>query len=74
MGRHLRRFAGAWSTRSRQRSRSGGWHRSGAPYRRHQQSVRGRRDDVNVHSGQENQKKVIDFYGTSVLPQLNIRT
>lgn len=25
---------------------------------------------VNIHSGQDNQKRVIDFYGSSVLPQL----
>ncbi|MBV9016744.1 MAG: TIGR03557 family F420-dependent LLM class oxidoreductase [Alphaproteobacteria bacterium] len=29
---------------------------------------------VNIHSGQDDQKKVIDFYGNNVLPKLNIRT
>ena len=29
---------------------------------------------VNIHSGQEDQKKVIDFYGRDVLPKLNLRT
>jgi alkanesulfonate monooxygenase SsuD/methylene tetrahydromethanopterin reductase-like flavin-dependent oxidoreductase (luciferase family) len=29
---------------------------------------------VNVHSGQADQKKVIEFYGNSVLPKLGIRS
>jgi hypothetical protein len=29
---------------------------------------------VNIHSGQQDQKKIIDFYGKNVLPKLNIRT
>jgi len=29
---------------------------------------------VNIHSGQDDQKKVIDFYGSNVLPKLSIRT
>ena len=29
---------------------------------------------VNVHSGQPDQKKVIDFYGNSVLPALKSRS
>jgi alkanesulfonate monooxygenase SsuD/methylene tetrahydromethanopterin reductase-like flavin-dependent oxidoreductase (luciferase family) len=29
---------------------------------------------INIHSGQEDQKKVIDFYGKNVLPKLNLRT
>ena len=29
---------------------------------------------VNIHSGQQDQKKIIDFYGKNVLPKLGIRT
>ena len=29
---------------------------------------------VNIHSGQRDQKKVIDFYASSVLPKLGIRS
>jgi hypothetical protein len=55
-------------------TRSGGRHRSGPHIDAIDKLFAAGATIVNIHSGQEDQKRVIDFYGNNVLPKPNIRT